>query len=298
MTGPGEIPPPAGRPAEEDRVPRAGEGGVPTMVQAGRGLVAAAASRGLAVRLLGGVAIWIRSSEAARAALGRAYPDIDLVAHKRQSRELRAVLEEEGLEPEQMFNATHGARRLLYHGPPAQPHAPPGHLHGAPAAGPAPGSTGDAWHVDVFLDTFEMSHTLDLGARLEAEEETLAAAELLLTKLQIAEVNRKDLSDVAMLLWDHEPADSDGPGRLNLARMAKLCGEDWGLYTTTTGNLAACADLLGEVVADTDDRARIAGRIGAVTGALEAAPKTISWRMRARVGRRVRWYEVPEEVVR
>ena len=59
--------------------------------------------------------------------------------------------------------------------------------------------------MDIFLDTFEMSHTLDLGARLEAEPETLAAAELLLTKLQIAEVNAKDLSDTAMLLWDHEP---------------------------------------------------------------------------------------------
>jgi hypothetical protein len=150
----------------------------------------------------------------------------------------------------------------------------------------------------VFLDTFEMSHTLDLGARLEAEEETLAACELLLTKLQVAEVNRKDLSDVAMLLWDHEPGDGDGPGQVNLTRMAKVCGEDWGLYTTATGNLAACADLLGELVADAGAQARIAGRIGAITGALESAPKTIAWRMRARVGRRVRWYEVPEEVVR
>jgi len=216
MTEPGEVSRPAGRPAGAD--------GVPPMVQAGRGLVTAAAGRGVAVRLLGGVAIWIRSSAEARAALGRAYPDVDLVANQRQSRDLRAVL--------------------------------------------------------------------------EAEEETLAACELLLTKLQVADVNRKDLSDVAMLLWDHEPGDGDGPGRVNLTRMAKVCGEDWGLYTTVTGNLAACANLLGELVADAGARARIAGRIGAITGALESAPKTISWRMRARVGRRVRWYEVPEEVVR
>ena len=216
MTEPGEVSRPAGRPAGAD--------GVPPMVQAGHGLVTAAAGRGVAVRLLGGVAIWIRSSAEARAALGRAYPDVDLVANQRQSRDLRAVL--------------------------------------------------------------------------EAEEETLAACELLLTKLQVADVNRKDLSDVAMLLWDHEPGDGDGPGRVNLTRMAKVCGEDWGLYTTVTGNLAACANLLGELVADAGARARIAGRIGAITGALESAPKTISWRMRARVGRRVRWYEVPEEVVR
>jgi len=243
------------------------------MVTAGRGVVAAAAARSIPVRLLGGVAIWIRSSEAARAALGRAYPDIDLVAHKRQSRPLRALLEETGLEPERVFNATHGARRLLYHGP-------------------------GGWQVDIFLDTFEMSHTLDLGTRLEAEPETLAAAELLLTKLQIAEVNRKDLSDTAMLLWDHEPAAADGPGLLNLGPVAARCSSDWGLYTTVTDNLAACAELLGSLIRTDADRARIAGRVQAVAGALEAAPKSMSWQLRARVGRRKRWYELPEEVIR
>jgi hypothetical protein len=243
------------------------------MVTAGRGIVAAAAARSIPVRLLGGVAIWIRCSAAARAALGRQYPDIDLVAHKRQSRPLRALLEETGLEPERVFNATHGARRLLYHG-------------------------SDGWHVDVFLDTFEMSHTLDLGARLEAEPETLAAAELLLTKLQIAEINAKDLSDVAMLLWDHRPADGDGPGQLNLTRLAALCAADWGLYTTVTQNLGACGDLLGDLVMGALDRDRIASRIVVIDAVLRAAPKTMSWQLRAKVGRRKRWYQVPEEVTR
>ena len=110
------------------------------MVAQGRAIVAAAAARSIPVRLVGGVAIWLRGSAAARAALGRSYPDIDLVAHKRQSRALRSALEEEGFEPERVFNATHGARRLLYHGP-------------------------GGWQVDIFLDTFEMSHTLDLGSQ-------------------------------------------------------------------------------------------------------------------------------------
>lgn len=264
-----------GNPAEtdDDSVVTSGE---PPMVTTARNLVAAATSRGIALRLLGGVAIWIRASPEARVALGRRYPDIDLVAHRRQSRDLRSLLEERELEPERVFNATHGARRLLYHSP-------------DPDSG---------WHVDVFLDTFEMSHRLDLGVRLEAEAETLPAAELMLTKLQIAEVNRKDLSDVAMMLWDHEPADDDGPGRLNVLRMAEVCGAHWGLYTTVTDNLAGCADLLTGLVATPADRTRIAGRIDAVSRALQQAPKTISWRTRARVGRRIRWYEVPEEVVR
>ncbi len=250
-----------------------GAGSQPGMVTEGRAIVAAAAARGIAVRLVGGVAIWLRGSAAARTALGRSYPDIDLVGHKRQSRALRALLEETGFEPERVFNATHGAKRLLYHGP-------------------------GGWQVDVFLDTFEMSHTLDLGSRLEAEPETLAAAELLLTKLQIAEINHKDLSDVAMLLWDHEPAGTDGPGLLNVGPVAARCGADWGLYTSVTDNLAACADLLGELVTSAPDRDRIARRIAAVGDAVTAASKSLAWQLRARVGRRMRWYQLPEEVTR
>ena len=259
-----------GFPAGGNRAPRSTE---PDMVVAGRSVVAAATARSIPVRLIGGVAIWLRASPAARAALGRSYPDIDLVAHKKQSRKLRTVLEEEGFEPERVFNATHGARRLLYHGP-------------------------GGWQVDIFLDTFEMSHTLDLGTRLEAEPETLAAAELLLTKLQIAEVNAKDLSDTAMLLWDHEPASADGPGLLNLGPLVARCAADWGLYTTVTDNLAAGAELLGSLAVPEADRARIAVRIAAITDALAAAPKSTRWQLRARVGRRKRWYETPEEVVR
>ena len=247
----------------------------PVMVAAGRGLVALAATASIPARLIGGVAIWVRASPAARAALGRDYPDIDLVAHKRQSRALRTVLEDGGYQPERVFNATHGARRLLYHSPDGR------------------------WQVDVFLDTFEMSHTLDLGARLDTEPETLPATELLLTKLQIAEVNAKDISDTAMLLWDHEPVPgADGPQRLNLAQLARVCGADWGLYTTVTDNLAACSSQLGQLVADESARATIQERIEIIRKGLDAAPKSLAWRMRAKVGRRVRWYELPEEVTR
>src|SRR5260370_41270128 len=96
--------------------PGEGAGRVPggpesAVVAAGRAIVAAAAARSIPVRLVGGVAIWLRGSATARAALGRSYPDVDLVAHKRQSRALRSVLEDDGFQPERGFTATHGARR-------------------------------------------------------------------------------------------------------------------------------------------------------------------------------------------
>ena len=121
---------------------------------------------------------------------------------------------------------------------------------------------------------------------------------MLLTKLQIAEVNQKDLSDTAMLLWDHEPARQDGPGLLNMTAVTDRCAADWGLHTTVTDNLSACADLLGELVSDEAHQARIAARIGQLSQALADAPKSLGWKARARVGRRVRWYQLPEEVTR
>jgi hypothetical protein len=240
----------------------------------GRRLVAEAAARGFALRLIGGVAIWLRASEEARAALGRDYPDLDLVARKRDSRLLRDLLEQLGYAPERVFNATHGAKRLLYHA--------------------ADGS----YHLDVFLDVFEMSHKLVFADRLDLEAPTLPAAELLLTKLQVAEVNRKDLSDAAMLLWDHELASRDGERRLNATYLESVCVDDWGLYTTVTDNLARLHDLLGELVADAEAVARVDTRAADLGERLKSAPKGPRWRLRAKVGRRKRWYETPEEVVR
>jgi hypothetical protein len=129
------------------------------------------------VRLLGGIAIWVRASDAMRQALGREYADIDLVTSKKQAKGLRReVLERLEYMPDKMFNATQGDTRLYYHSPDG------------------------VYHVDVFVEKFVMSHELDLGRRLTTEAVTLPAAELLLTKLQIAELNHKDASDTATLL--------------------------------------------------------------------------------------------------
>jgi hypothetical protein len=246
----------------------------PPLLAEGRRLVREAAAHGLDVRLLGGLAIWARSSNGAQAALGREYPDIDLVARKKQSRALRRLLEELGYEPERTFNATHGARRLLYH------------------------ARDRSYHVDVFLDELGMSHNLNLDAHLTNEELTLPAAELLLTKLQIAELNQKDAADAAMLLLEHEPAEEDGPGKLNLARVAEVCAADWGLYTTATDNLEKIRGLLPELLGDEVASERVAARIEELERRLAEAPKTRAWRLRAKIGRRKRWYQVPEEVTR
>ncbi len=246
----------------------------PALVAEGRHLVEQAGQRGIPLRLLGGTAVWIHSSPRAREVLGRAYPDVDLVTRPQQGRGLRELLQALGYQPERTFNAVHGARRLLYHAP------------------------GGGHHLDGFLGRFEMSHQLDLAPRLEVEAVTIPAAELLLTKLQVAELNRKDVSDAVMLLLDHELGDADGPGLLNVARIAELCAGDWGLHTTVSDNLVQVGARLDQLLPQPDLRAQVPARVAALEAALLARPKTLRWKARARAGRRIRWYETPEEVSR
>lgn len=245
-----------------------------TPLEEGPRLVQMAGDAKLAVRLFGGVAIWQRSSARTRSLLGRDYADVDLVAHRRGSREVRDLLEAAGYLPERTFNATHGASRLLYH-------APDG-----------------SFHIDVFLDRFTMSHELDFESRLELEPLTLTAADLLLAKLQVAEINRKDLTDAAMLLLDHQPGDQDGPGHLNAAYVSDVCAADWGLFTTAGDNLHALERLAPELSLTGEESSRLRERSAALRDRMEQAPKSRGWKLRAKIGRRKRWYETPEEVVR
>ncbi|MDE3132675.1 MAG: nucleotidyltransferase family protein [Acidobacteriota bacterium] len=248
--------------------------GDPAMVAAARRVVEEAGSGGVDVRLLGGIAIWIRSSDVMRQTLRREYADIDLATGKKQAKGVRAVLERLGYVPDKMFNATQGDTRLYYHSPDG------------------------AYHVDVFVERFVMSHELELGRRLTTEPLTLPAAELLLTKLQIAELNHKDAADTAMLLADHELADTDGPGVLNVRYVAEVCASDWGLYTTVTDNLEKMRALLAGILRDDEQRRRVESRDQRLVAALEAAPKSGGWRRRAKIGRRKRWYQTPDEADR
>lgn len=249
-------------------------GNEPRLIAKARRVLERAAESRVDVRVLGGTAIWLRASEQMRQSLGREYADIDLATTRKHSKGLRAVLEELDYVPDKMFNATQGATRLFYH------------------------SADGSYHLDVFVDKFVMSHELPLGARLDTEPDTLPAAELLLTKLQIAELNHKDASDTAMLLADHELAQTDGAGVLNARYISGLCAENWGLYTTVTDNLETTRSMLPELLADEQRRGTVEDRIGALVAELEAAPKSGGWRRRAKIGRRKRWYQTPDEANR
>jgi hypothetical protein len=248
-----------------------------------RRIVGAAIGEGLRVRLMGGLAIRIQSPSAARAPFDRPYRDFDLVSHDRDVAALRRLLEREGYLGDKLFNAIHGAQRLVYH-------APDG-----------------SWAVDVVIDALAMSHTLDLRDRLALDGITLDLADLLLTKLQIWETNRKDLGDVACLLADHplavvgrpvaDPGPDGAPAPIDLARIRAILGADWGFCHTVERNLRAVAELAeGQPIPDASFA--VPAQVAALLADIDAAPKTLAWRTRARVGERVRWYQTPEETRR
>jgi hypothetical protein len=147
-----------------------------------------------------------------------------------------------------------------------------------------------------------MSHRLDLRTRLAGPQPTIPLADLLLTKLQVWEVTRKDLGDALCLLADHPLMDvaDDGPAdgvgaAIGLDRLRGVLGSDWGFCHTVERNLDKVIDLALE--SPTPESAfDVAGQVARLRQAIADAPKSVAWRARARIGERVRWYETPEEV--
>jgi hypothetical protein len=230
-----------------------------------------AASEGVPLRVLGGVAIYLRAPVELPAALARKYADVDFVTSKGSSGAVQALLRGTGYEPHKAFNALHGTERLLFF------------------------DNGNERQVDVFVGGFSMSHKVPIADRLELEPATLPLAELLVTKLQIAELNEKDVQDALALFHGHPVAERDGDA-INAARVAEMCSGDWGLWRTITGNLAACRDHLARYDLPEEDKARIRGEMDALLDRIENEPKSRGWKLRARIGERKRWYTLPEEV--
>jgi hypothetical protein len=117
----------------------------------------------------------------------------------------------------------------------------------------------------------------------------------MLTKLQIIEVNEKDIRDTMLLFHGHPIADNDN-GAVNGAQIAQLCASDWGLWRTITANLERCRTHVGDYELPDADRERIHGRFDELLERIEAEPKSRGWKLRAKVGERKRWYDLPEEV--
>jgi len=118
-----------------------------------------------------------------------------------------------------------------------------------------------------------------------------------LSKAQVVELNRKDALDIISLLFNNEVGD-ENENKIGLDRITWLCAQDWGLYKTTSMNLERVEELLVDKELDVspDERELIIGRIRKIQQGFEEMPKSAAWKMRDKIGTRVRWYLEVEEV--
>jgi hypothetical protein len=246
---------------------------LPDVVEEARRVLDLSRTHEVELYLLGGVAIEIRRGDR-EPLLSREFKDIDFITPKGNSGPVSALLERAGYRPDFEFNAMNGRRRLLFWDD--------AHLR----------------QVDVFVGEFEMCHQLPLAEHLAPGAQTISLADLLATKLQIYELNSKDQIDILNLLYDHGVVAGDiaRDDSISAARLADLCARDWSLWRTVKLNVDRTRQALADGAAPADAATVIGARLHELWAAIESEPKPMKWRLRDRVGDRVQWYDLPEEV--
>ena len=243
------------------------------LVTLGTKLVEEAGQRDILLRLLGGVAFYIASPQARKnPKLIRAYKDLDFAVNRKGAGFLTSVFQNQGWQADTFFNARHGESRLLFF-------------------------YDETIQADIFISVFEQCHRLELEKRLALTSPTLPISDLLLTKLQIRQLNTKDVQDILMLLLDHDFGLESPAERPELEYLLDLTTREWGWYTTVHDNLEAILPLTGDLLSG-ENLQRTTARLAGLKQAMEEAPKSTRWKLRDKVGRVMPWYDEPEEVNR
>ena len=237
-------------------------------------IIQASDEAGISLRVIGSLAFQIHCPQFGnlQAAMGRAYTDIDFAAYRKQTKEIQELMAALGYsENREVFIVSEGERAIL----------------DKPEVG---------LHVDVFYEKLDFCHIIRWEGRLEVDAPSIPLAEMLLEKMQIVQINEKDVIDTIMLLLEHPLGDNDNE-TINTKYIAELCGNDWGLWRTTTMNLDKVRQLAqGYEQLTAEQKARIDEQIKTALARLEQEPKSLAWRLRARVGDRVKWYKEVDEV--
>ena len=235
------------------------------------GLTRSAAAAGVPLRLIGGLGIRVLCPGFPPRL--RAGQDIDFACLSKGRAKVASHLEDHGCEPDRRFNNLNGDRQMYFTAPSGRP-------------------------IDVMVDRLIMYHTLDFRPAFGRLPLTLDAVDLLLSKLQIVELNEKDTRDLADLLSGVPVGRSDDGPFIDTGRFGKVLAADWGWWRTVTGNLNQLPALIADCPELVPPRPRFdpLAQARALLDVAESVPKTVKWRLRANIGDRVRWYELPEEV--
>ena len=244
-------------------------------------------ARGVVLRLTGGLAVRHYAIDLEFAE--REYSDIDLIGLKRQVAEVGEVFRDLGYVENKHVAVATGNGQLQFFVPEAGAAAV---VAGAlPVFAEVPPSD----HIDVFLDSMRMDHQIDFRDRLEINTYAIDPADLFLSKLQIVNLNEKDVHDMITLVKDVYVDFQPHPGVLDLHHVAEVCAADWGLYIDVMNNIDAVVEHVAEYDLSPRDAARVRRTLELAQDMMTEQAKTLRWRLRARIGKRVRWYSEVEE---
>jgi hypothetical protein len=239
-----------------------------------KAILKASEDAGILMRVIGSLAFQMHCPQFGylQAAMGRAYTDIDFAAYSRQNKQIAELMGRMGyVDNREVFIASEGERAIF-------------------------DKPGTGLHVDIFYEKLDFCHTIYWKDRLEVDSPTIPLTELLLEKMQIVKINEKDVIDTIMLLLEHPLGDEDQE-TINIKLAAQLCANDWGLWRTTTMNLEKVKRLAhGYSQLTPEQKAKVAARVDEALARIKNEPKPLAWRLRDRVGDRVKWYKDVDEV--
>ena len=228
-----------------------------------------AEKQGVTLRVMGSIAIRLHCPDTIDLIkkLGRPITDIDYVGYDKQSSKIQKLFENLGYMQRQLSYSYVQAGRLIFINPANQE------------------------VVDIFLNRLAMCHTIDYSKRLEVDSPTVPLAEIILQKMQIVMISEKDVKDTFVLFREHEVGDNDN-NMINGGYIAKLMSKDWGFYYTAITNLQKAKNLMPQFsVLSEQDKTIISNRIDSLLKRIEDEPKSGSWKTRAKVGPRKKWYK-------
>ncbi|MCK4354212.1 MAG: hypothetical protein KAW83_03055 [Dehalococcoidia bacterium] len=245
-------------------------------IEEARSCVKEAEDKGIILRIMGGMAIYLHSQEHKQLweNLGRlgkkVFTDIDFVSYGKFRGQLLDFFQNRGFTINQRMLYYYGKKRHIYYGEKIP-------------------------MVEIFFDKLEMNHTIDFKKRLEVDSPTIPPAELLLQKIQMVRMNEKDIKDVIVLVRAREIGEGDGE-RINRASVGARLLSDWGFYYTATTNFQKITKSLSNYDALGEEDIRIVkGRINELLSYLEEKPKSVKWKSRALLGTKKKWYSEVDE---
>jgi hypothetical protein len=258
-------------------------------------LVESAKNRGIELRILGSLAVYLHIQNNPicldlLSKLGRfegsdqLFTDLDLICYSKQRKEVSKFFEELGFKPDLMVNTLFGNKRLIFY-----------HMN-------------NSYHIDIFVDSLEFSHDIHFGndtknGRLSLDYPTISITDLVLEKLQIHEINRKDLVDLFLIFLSHDVSlEPKSKEEINAKHIANVLCDDWGFWYDALINLNKLKDFANNILVNVNLNKEIIDkfneRVDFMIKILNEYPKTKKWIKRSKEGTKKPWYREVDELVR